>query len=213
MNSMTKILELKIKSPKNIYQELALALSPYREEPTGSVLFIVEGTKKNPIIGIRYPGKKVKKREGARVKYCWANLYDFEVVPYRNGKEVGTQKFTFGELFKDFYEYKRSSKKFWVMLEELYENNTITKKPPKLGGIDPRFYLLVLKWIWIQEDFNYRLNWEEVDSPVRYVLENRTGSRTARGAGRAKFFAALTLLKHHGRYFTAEQIRKIIPLY
>lgn len=213
---MIKIIELKIKNSKKIYQELTRALSPYREEPSGSILFVVEGTKNKPIISIRYPGKKIKKRVLKRItknSALWANLYDFEVVPHRNGKEVGTQKFTFGELFKDFYEYKRSSEKFWVMLEELYKKNTITKKPPKLGGIDPQFYLLVLKWIWVQEDFNYRLNWEEVDSSVRYVLENRTGSRTARGAGRAKFFAALTLLKHHGRYFTVEQIKKIIPLY
>ena len=52
----SKIIELKIKNPKRIYQELANVLAPYREEPTGSVLFIVEGTKKNPVIGIRYPG-------------------------------------------------------------------------------------------------------------------------------------------------------------
>ena len=71
-------------------------------------------------------------------------------------------------------------------------------------------YLLMLKWMWIQEDFNYRLSWQEVNSPVRYVLETRTGSRTARGAGRAKFFAALVLLKYH---FTFEQVKKIIPLY
>ncbi len=211
-----KIIELKIKNPKKIYQELALVLSQYREEPSGSILFIVEGTKRKPIIGIRYPGKKIKKRVLKRINKnsaLWANLYDFEVVPHRNGKEVGTQKFTFGELFKDFYEYKRNSEKFWAMLEELYENNTITKKPPKLGGIDSRFYLLVLKWIWIQEDFNYRFNWEEINSPVRYVLENRTGSRTTRGAGRAKFFAALILLKHHECYFSVEHIKKIIPRY
>jgi len=211
-----KIIELKINNPKEIYSELTKALSPYRVEPVGSVLFIVEGTKNKPIIGIRYPGKKVKKRVLKRVtknSALWANLYDFEVVPYKNNKEVGTRKFTFGELFKDFYEHKKDSERFWVMLEELYKNNIITRKPPKLGGIDTQFYLLVLKWIWVQEDFNYRFNWEEVNSPVRYVLENRTGSRTTRGAGRAKFFAALTLLKHHGRYFTIEQIRKIIPLY
>jgi len=68
----------------------------------------------------------------------------------------------------------------------------------------------MLKWIWIQEDFNYRFSWQEVNSPIRYVLETRTGSRTSKGAGRAKFFAALILLKHH---FTFEQVKKIIPLY
>jgi len=113
-------------------------------------------------------------------------------------------------MMKDFQENKRKNEKFWKQIEELYQNNTITKKSPKLPGINPILYLLMLKWMWIQEDFNYRLNWQEVNSPVRYVLETRTGSRTARGAGRAKFFAALILLKHH---FTFEQVKKIIPLY
>jgi hypothetical protein len=210
---MSKIIELKIKNPKKIYQELAVTLSPYREKLTGSLLFIVEGTKENPIIGIRYPGKKLRKRALKTVRansVLWANLYDFEVIPYRNGKQLNTQEFTYEKLLRDFQENKRSSKKFWSMLEELYKNNTITKKPPKLGGIDPLLYLLVLKWMWIQEDFNYRFSWKDVNSPIRYVLETRTGSRTSRGAGRAKFFAVLILLKHH---FSFEQVKKIIPLY
>lgn len=210
---MSKIIELTIKDNKKIYQELTQALSPHREKSAGSILFIVEGTKKKPIIGIRYPGKKLQRR---KLKFervnsvLWANLYDFEVVPYKEGKELNTQKFTFGEMMKDFQENKRQSKKFWKMLEELYKDNTITKKAPNLPGINPKLYLLVLKWIWVQEDFNYRFNWEEVDSPVRYILETRTGSRTARGAGRAKFFAALILIKH---YFNFELVKKIIPLY
>ena len=209
----SKIIELKIKNPKRIYQELANVLAPYREEPTGSVLFIVEGTKKNPVIGIRYPGRKLRRRALKTIRansVLWANLYDFEVVPYRKGKQLNTQKFTYEKLLRDFQEYKRNSKKFWLMIEELYRNNTLTKKPPKLGGINSRLYLLVLKWMWIQEDFNYGFSWKDVNSPVRYVLETRTGSRTTRGAGRAKFFAALILLKHH---FTFEQVKKIIPLY
>lgn len=210
---MAQIIEIKIKDNKKIYQELTNVLSRYKERSAGSVLFIVEGTKKKPIIGIRYPGKKVRKRILKTIRansVLWANLYDFEVVPFENGKEVNTQKFTFEELLKDFQNNKRNSKKFWKILEELYKENTITKNPPKLPGIDSRIYLLVLKWIWIQEDFNYRFSWEDVNSPVRYVLETRTGSRTAKGAGRAKFFAALILLKHH---FTFDQVKKIIPLY
>lgn len=210
---MLKRKELKIKDNKRIYQELTQAISPYREEPPGSILFIVEGTKKKPIIGIRYPGKKLRRRT-LRVERAnsalWANLYDFEVVPYKNGKELNTQDFTFEALMRDFQENKRNNKKFWVMLEELYNDNTITKRTPKLSGINPLLYLLVLKWIWIQEDFNYRFSWQEVQSPVRYVLETRTGSRTAKGAGRAKFFAALILLKH---YFSFDVVKKIIPLY
>ena len=210
---MSKIIELKIKDNKRIYQELTQALSPYKGSPAGSILFIIEGTKKSPIIGIRYPGKKLKRRE-LKVERAdsalWANLYDFEVVPFKNGKELNTQDFTFAELMRDFQENKRNNKKFWIMLEELYNHNTITKRAPKLPGINAQFYLLVLKWIWIQEDFNYRFDWKQVESPIRYVLETRTGSRTGRGAGRAKFFAALILLKH---YFNFDLVKKIIPLY
>lgn len=210
---MPEIKELKIRDNKKIYQELVQALSPYRERPAGSILFIVEGTKKKPIIGIRYPGKKLQRRK-LKVERAnsalWANLYDFEVVPYEKDKKLNIQRFTFTELMKDFQENKKESEDFWLMLKELYENNTITKKPPNLPGINSQLYLLVLKWMWIQEDFNYRFNWEEVGSPVRYVLETRTGTRTARGAGRAKFFAALILLKH---YFSFELVKKIIPLY
>jgi len=59
--------------------------------------------------------------------------------------------------------------------------------------------------MWIQEDFNYRLSWQEVNSPVRYVLETRT---VAKSVGRARFFAVLILLKNN---FTLEQIKKINP--
>ena len=164
-------------------------------------------------MGLRYPGKKVRKRVLKLIRAnsaLWANLYDFEVVPYKNGKEITTGEFTFEKILRDFQDNKKNSEKFWKQIEELHQNNTITKKPPKLKGINPELYLLMLKWIWLQEDFNYRFSWQEVNSPVRYVLETRTGSRTARGAGRAKFFAALILLKHH---FTFEQVKKIIPLY
>ncbi len=210
---MAKFIELKIKYPKNIYQELTTALCPYKNKSVGSMLFVVEGTIKKPIIGLRYPGRKLRKRllkKPNKNSAFWANLYDFEVMPFKNKKEINTQKFTFEEIMKDFQENKRNSEAFWKQLEELYQNNTITKKPPKLAGINPALYLLMLKWIWIQEDFNYRFTWQEVNSPVKYVLETRTGSRTAKGAGRAKFFAALILLKHH---FTFEQVKKIIPLY
>ncbi len=210
---MAKIIELKIEANKNIYHELSETLSPYREEPAGSILFIVEGTKKKPIIGIRYPGKKLRKRTLKTIRVnsaLWANLYDFEVVPFKNGKEISTQKFTFEELMKDFQERKVKSEKFWKLLKEVYEKNTISKNVPKLSGINPLLYLRALKWIWIQEDFNYRFKWQEVGSSVPYVLETRTGTRTSGGAGRTKFFAALILLKND---FTFEQVKKIIPLY
>jgi len=210
---MAKRIELKIKNSKRIYQELTKALADYKEEPQGSILFVVEGTKDNPIIGIRYPGMKVKRRTLKRPNKksaLWANLYDFEVVPFKNDKEISTQKFTFEEMMRDFQENKKASIKFWRLIEKLYYTNEIGKELPQLLGIQSKLYLLVLKWIWIQEDFNYRLKWNEVESPIRYVLETRTGTTTSGGAGRAKFFAALTLLKNR---FTFEQVKKIIPLY
>ena len=202
---MSKITELKIKDNRKIYQELAQKLSPYRKKSAGSSLFIVEGTKQKPIVGIRYPGKKVKKREGKQVRIKWANLYDFEVVPFENGKKKDTKKFTFTELLKDFQENKKDSEKFWKLLEEMYYKNKISEEPPELKGIESKLYLLVLKWIWLQEDFNYRLGWQEVDSPVQYRLETRTA---AKSVGRARLFAVLTLLRNH---FTLEQVEKINP--
>lgn len=210
---MSKRIELKIKDSKAIYKELTKTLSNYREKPQGSLLFIVEGRKNDPIIGIRYPGMKVKRRilkKPNKNSALWANLYDFEAVAFKDGKEIKSNQFTFTKLVDDFYENKRGNKEFWKCINELYKNNTLCAKLPKIKGIDSKLFLLMLKWIWIQEDFNYKFSWNEVDSPVRYVLETRTGSRTAKGAGRAKFFAALILLKHN---FTFGQVKKIIPLY
>lgn len=207
----TKIL-LQIKYPRKIYQELAQALCPYKEQAPGSIIFIVEGTLSSPVIGLRYPGKKLRKREVKQVRknsVFWANLYDFEVVAYHNGKEIKGNQFTFSMFMEDYFKNKRNNPKFWKCIEEIYFNNSLTKNPPRTEGIDSKMFLLMLKWIWVQEDFNYRFGWDEVESPIRYILENRTGTRTTKGAGRAKFFAALILLNH----FSIEQVKKIIPLY
>jgi hypothetical protein len=209
---MEKI-ELKIKDVKNIYYELASALIPHRDKPTCSVEFIVEGTMEKPIIGIRYPGRKVVKRK-LKVKRAgfaeWCNLLDFVVIPYVNYREAREQDFTFDKLLDDFEKNKRDSEEFWKLIEEVYYKNEFTKEPPKLPGIEPKLFLLVLKWIWIQEDLNYKLSWRDVNSPIKYILVTKSGSRTEKGAGRAKFFAALILLKHH---FTVEEVKKIIPMY
>lgn len=140
----------------------------------------------------------------------WGNLFDFLVIPYTSGKEEKEQEFTFEKMLKDFELYKRDSEEFWKRIEDIYYNNTISNEPPTLSGINSKQFLLVLKWIWIQEDFNYKLSWEDVGSPIKYILVTRTGTRTAKGAGRGKFFAALILLKHH---FTFDEVKKIIPLY
>jgi hypothetical protein len=211
--SAEKIVELKIKNVKNIYHEVAMALLPYRGKETCSVEFIVEGTKDKPIVGIRYPGRKVVKRKmkSKRVNVAkWGNLFDFAVVPYIDGKEVTEQEFTFEKILEDFEKNKKDNEEFWKLIEDIYYKNELLKEPPKLLGIDPKLFLLVLKWIWIEEDFNYKLGWKDVGSPIRYVLLSRRGKPTGKGAGRAKFFAALILLKHH---FTLKEVKKIIPLY
>lgn len=208
-----KTIELKLNNSKEIYKEISNSLYPYRKEPQGSILFIVEGTKKKPVIGIRYPGRKLRKRE-LKIKNVnsalWANLYDFEVIIFSNNEAVDSNKFTFQNIMKDFQEHKRSNKEFWKLIEALYYKYKVNQKPPKLPGIDSELFLKALKWIWIQEDFNYKLDWEEVASPEKYILETRTGTRTSKGAGRAKFFAALVLLNYG---FTFDQVKKIIPLY
>lgn len=204
--------ELHINNSDKIYKELTAALFPFADSSAGSHLFIVEGTLKKPIVGIRYPGRKVRKRDVdiARKNSCpWANLYDFEVVAFNQGKEVNSKEFTFSKILEDYEQNKKGNREFWKCLEELFLKNKITREIPKLKGIDSGLFLSMVKWIWIQEDFNYKFKWDEVESPARYVLENRTGTRTARGAGRAKFFAALILLN----YFDYEVVKKIIPLY
>ena len=207
---MGKVIELKIKDNKKAYQELAKALSPYREKKPGSVLFIVEGTKKNPVIGIRYPGKKVFKRESNINK--WGNLFDFEVVVYKNNLEIKDRNlFTFTGLLYDFYTNKKDNENFWKLITELYKTNKIGKKIPRLRGIASFLFLAALKWIWIQEDLNYKLSWKDVDSPIRYGLYNKNKKSMSKGAGRAKFFGALILAK--GDYFTFVQTKKIIPPY
>lgn len=209
---MAKKMLLQIKDPKKIYHELTAILCDYREKPAGSVIFIVEGTIEKPIIGLRYPGRKLMKRELKQIRKnsaLWANLYDFGVIAFENGKEIENNRFTFTKIVEDFYENKRGNKEFWKCIKELYKSNILCTKLPKTKGIDPKLFLSMLKWIWIQEDFNYKFSWDEVGSPVRYVLQTRTGTRTSRGAGRAKAFAAIILLN----YFTLKEVKKIIPAY
>lgn len=207
--AVKKRIELKIRNPNNIYRELVQALYPYRYEDALSVEFIVEGGLNNPIVGIRYPGEKVKFREG-RVRVKWANLYDFLVVPYRDGAECNTADFTFEKLLHDYYQYKKDSDVFWKLVRNIYYKNIMPWKPPYLPGIYPVLFLLTLKWMWIQEDLNYKLDWNEVGSPEKYIRLSRRGKRVGKGAGRAKFFAVLILVRHE---FTLEEIKKIIPLY
>jgi hypothetical protein len=195
-----------------LYKELSTFLSRYKDGKPGKHIFVVEGTSEHPIVAIRYPGRKLLKRR-LKIRRAnsieWANLLDFEVVPYENDK-ISKHQFTYSKILEDFLTYKMHDPLFWDLLQELYYHNTLSKEPPALKGIPSKLFLLTLKWIWIQEDVNYKYSWQETMSPVPYVLQNRTGTTTRKGAGRAKFYAALLLLRSGFDYDT---VRKIIPLY
>ena len=211
-NNMKKISEIHIPGGSDIFKHLAHALLPYHAEAVGSHLFIVEGTLAKPRIGIRYPGRKVKQRtlkKQNKNSALWANLFDFEVVPFEKGCEGSSVHFTYPNLLKDFEAYKKDSASFWGMIVRVHSHNVIDKEPPKLGGTDSRQFLEMLKWMWIQEDLNYKLSWREAGSEMPYRLQNRNGRPTSKGAGRDKFYAALILV--HDNYFDAASMRKIIP--
>ena len=209
---MAKTSELQISGGTNIFRQLTRALLPYHADAVGSHLFIVEGTLSKPRIGIRYPGYKLKQRtlkKPNKNSALWANLFDFEVVPFDKGHEGSSVHFTYANLLKDFEMYKKGNASFWKMVMRVYSHNVIDKEPLKLKGIDSRQFLEMLKWMWIQEDLNYKLSWREVDLELPYRLQNRNGGATSKGAGRDKFYAALLLV--NGSHFDAASMRKIIP--
>jgi hypothetical protein len=204
---------LNVPEGDDIFKHLAKLLIPHKASPVGSHLFVVEGTIDKPRIGIRYPGRKLRFRtevkKANKNTAMWANLLDFEVIPFDEGEPGLSVKFTYDNLLKDFEEHKKDSEEFWKIILELHEHNRLPEILPNLLGMDTRLFLEMLKWMWLQEDTNYKLSWEEVDSPIRYRLETKKQKPTGKGAGRDKFFAALILVK--GGYFKASQIKKIIP--
>ncbi|MCX6787280.1 MAG: hypothetical protein NTY93_02005 [Candidatus Kaiserbacteria bacterium] len=209
---MTKIREIHIPGGSDVFKHLAHALLPYHTKAVGSYLFIVEGTLTKPRIGIRYPGRKLEQRilkKPNKNSALWANLFDFEVVPFEKGKESSSVHFTYANLLKDFEMHKKENASFWKMIVRVHNYNEIDEEPPKLGGIDSRQFLEMLKWMWIQEDLNYKLSWREVGSEMPYRLQNKNGKPTSKGAGRDKFYATLILV--HGNHFDAASMRKIIP--
>ena len=207
-----KIREIRILGGSDVFKHLAQALFPYHTKATGSYLFIVEGTLAKPRVGIHYPGYKLKQRilkKPNKNSALWANLFDFEVVPFEKGKEGSSVRFTYANLLKDFEMYKKNDTSFWKMVVRVHGHNVIDKEPPKLDGIDSQQFLEMLKWMWIQEDLNYKLSWREVGSKMPYRLQNKNGGPTSKGAGRDKFYAALILV--HENHFDAASMRKIIP--
>ena len=88
---MAKIREIHIPGDSYIFKHLADALLPYHTKAVGSYLFVVVGTLAKPRIGIRYPGYKLKPRalkKPNKNSALWANLFDFEVVPFEKGNRL-----------------------------------------------------------------------------------------------------------------------------
>jgi len=167
---MIGIMKLDLSNSADIFNDIALALYPFRDEAVKSVEYIVEGSIGNPQIIIKYPGYKVEKKGDE-----YYNLFDFYVEPYINNEPRG-ELFTHENIIHDFITHKIKSEEFWELVEIIYKENKLMKDPPKLEGIDPRIFLLTLKWIWIQEDFNYRLfYYKDIKSPTPYKLITRGG--------------------------------------
>ena len=96
---MKKIREIHIPGGSDIFKHLTRALLPYHTKAVGSYLFIVEGTLAKPRIGIRYPGYKLKQRtlqKPNKSSALWANLFDFEVVPFEKRKKGSSVNFIRG---------------------------------------------------------------------------------------------------------------------
>ena len=191
------------------FEDLTRELDPYKEAKTGTHEFIVDGDKTGQVeIRINYPGRTASKRKLQLItanSVLWENLYDFAVVPYFKGQMLDIRDFTYRKVLDDFEHYKRGDEDFWNAIVSLYKHNTLPDtKFAHLKGIDPVLFLYVLKWLWAQEDLNYRVNHKDFKCPTKYMNQKR-------GVGRGKFFASLLLVR--SGYFTAKDCIKITSLY
>jgi len=193
------ILRIEEGDTKRMLHDISVALDPFKDKPNESEEFVVEGTLEDPKILIRYPGKKKKrrplknpKRKGA---VLWEALYDFLVIVIKDGSEVPIKEFSYRKIVADIRENK-DDERFWECLDTVYKKNEIPARIPKLDGIDCEALLMVMKWIWLQEDINYKYNWKDIDSPTRY-----TTVRGIRALGRKKSRAMFLLNRHHGHEF------------
>ena len=191
------LLHIKEGDGKEMLHQIAEALDPYKGLPEASEEFVVEGALEKPEIMIRYPGKKVKKRtlknplrQGA---VLWEALYDFLVIPISYGRELPFSEFNYRKIAQDFHDHKRGSEDFWECLRLVYKSNIVPIKVPKLPGMDSRILLLTLKWMWLQEDINYKYNSKDISSPTAYTYAN--GSKAL---GRKKSWAVFVLMKYQG---------------
>lgn len=189
-----------------IFEDLSKVLDPYKERKAGSVKFLVDSSPDGKIrIFIKYPGRKVFKRKLKQNRLDsihWDFLYDFLVVPEFGSKMLNEKDFTYRKILTDFDENKKHDNDFWsAILEVLEKNNVAPNCFSNLKGIDSRLFLYVLKWLWIQEDLNYRFNHKDFSAPTRYRLPR------GKSLGRKKFFASLILVRTP--YYTAKECSKL----
>lgn len=88
----------------------------------------------------------------------------------------------------------------------MYRDYTLVHPVPNLPGIPSKEFLLLLKWIGIQEDLNYLGKYQTLLPGFEFRIAKK-------GVGRKKFFAALVLAKHHDSEFNSEEIKKIAGFY
>ncbi len=192
--------------PATLFEDLTRELDPHKEKDTCSVVFLVDSSPDNKIkILLKYPGRKVANRNLKKARansVHWDSLYDFLVVPIVAKKETSEKEFTYRKMLTDFDEHKKQDKPFWEAIIDLLEENVVSDKDfSYLKGIDPKVFLYVLKWMWVQEDLNYRFNHNDFACPTRYRLP------TGKSLGRKKFFASLLIVRTP--YYTAKECFKL----
>ncbi len=204
---MGKAIDIRQKlRPGTIYSDLAKQLDPFKKRKVGAVTFLVDSSPNGKVkVFINYPGRKVLNRniKKPRVNSVhWDCLYDFLVIPSFNGKKLDQKDLTYRKILVDFESHKKQSAPFWKAVLLVLENNKVPVQTfSTLKGINPVLFLYTLKWLWLQEDFNYRLNHNDFECPTRYRLP------TGKSLGRKKFFASLLLVRTP--YYTAKECFKL----
>ncbi len=204
----SKLIDVRSKiASETIFEDLAKILDPHKEDTLISNTFLVDSSKNEQIkIVIKYPGKKVKPRNLKRVNassVLWECVYDFLVSPIFKCKEIPGNELTYRKILTDFEENKKGNAIFWDAIVELYKSNIVVEKNyGPLKGLNPLLFIYTLKWLWIQEDLNYKLNHSDIDFPTRYKVAS-----SSKALGRKKFFTALLLVEKHN--YTAMECSRL----
>lgn len=201
---ISKKIKLNIKDKAFPYRELLECFEKYKHEDKHVIEIKVDELDEYEI-SLLYPGKHVKYLPGKRKKkYYWEKMGDFKIQPLKNGVSSGVETFKLEDFVRDFHEYKVDNNAFWEALLIVYYTNELPNEIPDADGMDPRLFLLCIKWIYILEDMNYKYTWEEAGSLIPY--KGVSGK-----AGRAKLTGSFDLARI--KRYTLEELLCIIPLY